>query len=215
MSEGRFISDTIEAVLVSMADSLREAQEALNDASPLDQFGRPVPSYQIPHLDFELGFRLSSNENSVGRKRLFFKPVNATSGSKEVTSKITGRFVAVPPGEGLPLPVLNANVSKTSQGDIKLTIIATNSVGENLTGVPIELNFDPEASKVLSIAAGVASPKLNNAVTFETAIPITDETGVAVTKIDLSAPLQKKAVVVVQAEIGKESVLIAFSKGGL
>ena len=48
MSNDELVSDTIESVLVGMADSLRQAQDSLSLAPPLDQFGRVVPQYEIP-----------------------------------------------------------------------------------------------------------------------------------------------------------------------
>ena len=58
MSEGRFIADTLEAILVGMADSLRDAQTVLDSAPPTDSYGRPSSRYAIPHLDFEMTFEL-------------------------------------------------------------------------------------------------------------------------------------------------------------
>lgn len=215
MSGDSFISDTLEEILVSMASSLRQTQEILNTASPIDSFGRVVPSYHIPYLDFELEFTVTNNKTNSGRKTLRFLPFTSSppsSSNRKVSSTITGRFIAIPPGEGVPIPVLSANVSKSQDGSLHLTVLASNSAGEVLSDIPIELNFDKESSQALSIAAGVAAPKLNDAVIFDSAVPVTNAAGEAVATLTLSGPLQQRAVVVVRAELGHESVLVAFSK---
>ncbi|HSF94900.1 MAG TPA: hypothetical protein VLA52_07720 [Thermohalobaculum sp.] len=212
MSDGDFIADTLEAILVGMAESLRDAQEALNAAPSLDNFGRPAPRYQIPSLDFEIGFRLATETKQSGGARLLMMPVKTGETSSEVTSRITGRFVAVPPGDGLPLPVLTAAATRDAGGNIVLAVSASNSAGEVLTGVPIELNFDMEASRALSQAAGVQTPRLAGAVTLGDAVLVTDETGQAATSVSLAPSLQRQAVVVLSAELGSEMVRVTLSK---
>lgn len=210
MSEGNFIADTLESVLVGMAESLREAQEELNSIAPLDGFGRPAPQYRIPHLDFEVGFQLKSETRSSGGVRLFFAPVRNGESSKEVTSRITGRFVAVPPGEGMPVPQLAADI--TSAGNRRtVTLTATTSAGEVLTGADIELNLDREASVGLSKAAGVSSPRLS-AVSLDRAVVQTDASGMAVAEVQLGGALQTAAVVVLVAELGFETLRLVIGK---
>ena len=106
MSDGEIVSDTIESVLVGIADSLRQAQDSLSLAPPLDQFGRVVPQYEIPYLDFEIGFKLETRKTTGGKSLVYFKPVTSSSATQEITTKLQGRFIAVPPGEGLPVPIL-------------------------------------------------------------------------------------------------------------
>lgn len=211
MSEGRFIADTLESMLVGIAESLREAQEELNGLAPLDGFGRPMPQYRIPHLDFELGFQLTTETTSSGGLRLKFMPVTSTEASKEVTSHISGRFIAVPPGEGMPLPQLFAIV-EPGDSDSKriLTLTATTSADEVLTGADIELNIDRDASVALSQSAGIAEPNLST-VTFDRAVVQTDDIGVAVAEVDLGE-LQAAAVVVLIAELGFESLRVVIEK---
>ncbi len=210
MSEGRFIADTLESIMVGMAESLREAQEELNAAPPLDGFGRPAPQYRIPHMDFEIGFELETQEKQGGGARLMFLPVKSSSSSREVTSKITGRFVAVPPGEGLPLPVLTGEVR--GNGNTRdLIITAGNNAGELLAGAEVELNIDAAASTALSAAAGVSAPRLNN-VTCGSAVLTTGDDGTATTTVTLGAQLQRQAVVVLAAELGAETIRITIGK---
>lgn len=210
MSEGRFIADTLESILVGMAESLREAQEELNATPPLDGFGRPAPQFRIPHMDFEIGFRLEAEQKQGSGARLIFHPVQSSEASREVTSKITGRFVAVPPGEGLPLPILTGEVRGTGNAR-ELAITVANNAGELLAGADVELNIDAAASTALSAAAGVPAPRLNN-VTFGSAVVTSDGSGVATTSVTFGAQLQRQAVVVVTAEMGPETIRLTMGK---
>ena len=211
MSEGSLIDDTLGSIIVGMAESLREAQEELNSAPPLDEFGRPMPQYRIPHLDFEIGFRLVTETKSGGGMRLMFSPVSNTSASREVTSTISGRFVSVPPGEGLPLPVLAAQTLGTGNKR-DLTLTATNSAGELLVGAQIQLNVDVDASIALSQAAGVASPRIAGQINFGAAILSTDDSGSATTTLIFGSALQRAARVVVTAELGAETIRLTIGK---
>lgn len=207
--DGKFIADTLESVIVGMAESLREAQEELSDAAPLDAYGRPVPQYRIPHLDFDIGFKLVTDAKGSGGMRLLFGPT--TDRTRDVTSTISGRFVAVPPGEGLPLPLLTLAV-EGSGNSRDLSVTAATTAGELLAGAEIELNLDKEASAEFSEAAGVSSPRLDGQVSFERALIETDDTGVARTRLHFGASLQRAAVVVITAELGSEAVRVVTGK---
>jgi hypothetical protein len=207
--DGKFIADTLESVIVGMAESLREAQEELSEAAPLDAYGRPVPQYRIPHLDFEIGFKLVTDTKSGGGMRVLFGPTNDRM--RDVTSTISGRFVAVPPGEGLPLPVLTLEITGTGNTrDVMVT--AATSAGELLSGAQVELNIDQAASTALSATAGVAAPRLDGQVRFGRAVVDTRDTGTAETTLTFGASLQRAAVVVVTAELGGETVRVLTGK---
>lgn len=207
--DGKFIADTLESVIVGMAESLREAQEELSEAAPLDAYGRPVPQYRIPHLDFEIGFKLVTDTKSGGGMRVIFGAT--TDKTRDVTSTISGRFVAVPPGEGLPLPVLTLEITGTGNTrDITLT--AATSAGELLSGAQVELNVDKAASTALSAAAGVATPRLDGQVSFGRAVVETRDSGTAATTVTFGPSLQRAAVVVVTAELGSETVRVLTGK---
>ncbi|MEM7236672.1 MAG: hypothetical protein AAF501_02430 [Pseudomonadota bacterium] len=213
MTDGRFIADTLESVLAGMAESLREAQEELNAAAPIDAYGRPAPQFRIPHLDFEIGFRLVSEEKSGGGARLFFAPVQSSEASKEVTSTISGRFIAVPAGEGLPLPVLTGAVTQGNATNVRtVAITAANNAGELLEGAEIELNIDEDATQALSAAAGVTAPRIGGNVSFGAAVISTGPSGVSTTTVTLGAQLQRQAVVVIAAELGAETIRLTLGK---
>lgn len=212
MSQGRFVADTIEAILVGMGESLRETQEALNDSPPLDQFGRLAPRYQIPHIDFEIGFKLYTDTQRNGRLRVFMKPVQGSRNRQEVTTKLSGRFVATPQGDGLPLPALTIKSQKSAASVFDLEITASNSAGEVITNAPIEINFDEAASKELTAAANVGNARFGGGVTFSDAAPLTDDEGIARTRATIGTNVSRAAQIVVSAELGPERVMIVLSK---
>ena len=212
MTEGRFIADTLETVLVGLADSLTEAQEQLSDTPPLDSFGRPNPQYRLPYLDFEIGFRLVTQTTQDGRRAfLFFKPTGSSTSNNEVTSRISGRFVAIPPGEGMPLPMLSLTVTG-SGATRQLTLQAANTSGEALAGATVQLNVDVATSQALSATAGVPDPRIAGNVTFTSAVLTTDPVGQASTEVTLGDQLRTEAVVLITAELGTSITRITTGK---
>ena len=207
-SDAKLVADSLEEMLVSIAEGVREAQEALDGLAPFDSFGRPVPGYFIPHLDFELLVDIETETNSQGRP--IFKVSAArnifgggggssTSSTKShTTSRITGRLVAIPPGEGLPVPQLILTAEKTGAGETLLTVRASNNAGEILAGQRIELNIDEEASKALSRGA---SPTLPDARLRE-AVLVTDEQGQAATTLVVSDGGNSGRQLLVVAQLG-------------
>lgn len=207
-SDAKLVADSLEEMLVSIAEGVREAQEALDGLAPFDTFGRPVPGYFIPHLDFELLVDIETETNSQGRP--IFKVSAArnifgggggssTSNTKShTTSRIAGRLVAIPPGEGLPVPQLILTAEKTGAGETLLTVRASNNAGEILAGQRIELNIDEEASKALSRGA---SPTLPEARLRE-AVLVTDEQGQAATTLVVSDGGNSGRQLLVVAQLG-------------
>lgn len=207
-SDAKLVADSLEEMLVSIAEGVREAQEALDGLAPFDSFGRPVPGYFIPHLDFELLVDIETETNSQGRP--IFKVSAArnifgggggssTSSTKShTTSRIAGRLVAIPPGEGLPVPQLILTAERTGAGETLLTVRASNNAGEILAGQRIELNIDEEASKALSRGA---SPTLPEARLRE-AVLVTDEQGQAATTLVVSDGGNSGRQLLVVAQLG-------------
>lgn len=211
MPDGRFIADTLETVIVGLAESLTEAQEALGAMPPLDSAGRPVPQYRLPHLDFEIGFRLVTETRSSGSAYLYFLPVSSSSSSSEVTSKVSGRFVALPPGEGMPLPVLGFTATGTG-AERELAVRASNSAGELLAGATVQLNIDLAASQALSTSAGIADPRIAGNATLEEAVLLTDSQGRASTRVRFGNALRTAAVVLITAELGSTVARLTTGK---
>jgi hypothetical protein len=49
----------LNEILLSIADSLSQAQQQLNDMPSYDIYGRPTTIYQLPYLDFNIALAAS------------------------------------------------------------------------------------------------------------------------------------------------------------
>ncbi|MES2442985.1 MAG: hypothetical protein V4574_09150 [Pseudomonadota bacterium] len=215
-SDGKLVADSIEEMLVSLAEGVREAQEALNALAPFDSFGRASPGYFIPHLDFELEVDIETETNNAGRP--IFKVLAARAGSasssssskSHTTSRLSGRIIAVPPGEGLPIPQLALSAESATGAVSTLTVTATNSAGERLAGQQIELNIDVEASKALSRGASPALPDAR----LKDALLVTDDQGQASTTLTVSSGGGQGKLLLVVAQYGTASARVMVGTGG-
>ena len=216
MSNSEFVSETLEQLLVSLADSLKDAQEILNDSSGVDRFGRPVPRYQLPYLDFDLKVDLETSQDTDGNPFLRLRPLGLTKNEStvsEISSSISGRFVAIPPGEGLPIPLIELKSRRKGNSRTHiLEVNVMNTAGEVIPGVAVELNFDVPASQALS-AAGRAQPPSLHSAKLADAILITDEQGYASTELTISKDDSPKASFVICAEYGRQKAHITVSAG--
>lgn len=217
-TDGKLVADSIEEMLVSLAEGVREAQDALNALAPFDAFGRPSPSYFIPHLDFELEVEIATDTNNAGRPIFKIMPLrglqrggNSSTSSKSVTSsRISGRLIAVPPGEGLPVPQLMLAAEKPVGNTVALIVIASNSAGEVLSGQRIELNIDIEGSKALSTGSSPTLPQAR----LQDAVLITDYSGQASTSLIVDSGGAKGRQLLVIASLGIASARVMVNTGG-
>ncbi len=193
-NESRFVTESLEELLVSIAEGVREAQDALNNAPPVDSFGRPLATYHLPYLDFELHVEMDTTSSSSNR--LWVKPIGSSSSSeRSVGSKISGRLVSVPPGDGLPIPALaitsKVETVKNNKISYKISVAASNSAGEILASQAIELNINTSVSKRLSEADGISLPDKLKGVSLADVMLVTDESGFAETIFNLSIGTKK------------------------
>ncbi|WP_137127336.1 hypothetical protein [Roseomonas sp. HF4] len=210
MSERSFVSGSIGQLLVAIADGVRDAQEALSAAPPVDAFGRPTPSYHLPQLDFELRVEIETRSTGSGRAMMLVMP--ASSSTSSVSSVVSGRLVAVPPGQGLPLPVVELTAQRRTARQHELAVVAANSAGELLAGATVEINIDLEMSRRLSEVEGV---RITGAGSTRIAQPVlvTDEAGRAATLLDIDARLPAQAVLVLTAEAGSAVARLSVTAG--
>lgn len=152
----QFVGNSIEQLLVSLADGVREAQSALNNGPLLDANGRPLTAYHLPYLDFtiQVDMETRTSDTKGGRPvALLFKPVASSSNSSQrISSTITGRLVATPPANGLPAPRIRLSVADRidASRQVALQLALTNSAGERLVGQQVELNIDDADTRALS-----------------------------------------------------------------
>lgn len=152
--QSRFAGNSIEELLVSLADGLREAQSALNEAPLQDATGRPATSYHLPYLDFTIQVDVVTQSSTSGGRPfalVFTRSPAATSSSdsRSVRSTVSGRLVASPPGEGLPVPRIALEAREAGARTATLALRLTNSAGERLGIQTVELNIDTAAGAAL------------------------------------------------------------------
>lgn len=194
-NDARFVANSIEELLVAMAEGVRDAQEALNAIPATDAFGRALPTYLLPFLDFTIQVSISTTQSAGGRPvTRMLTGAGASTQSSDTRSTISGRFVASPPGEGLPVAQLTITpVATPSLLTPRLRLTARNSAGEILSGQRIELNIDDRASRALSGTGDDAPPP---GARLDDAIVITDADGVAETGLVFGGGAPAQTVVV-------------------
>lgn len=213
MSDSRFVSESIEEMLVALAAGVREAQEALNEIAPVDAFGRPMPTYHIPYLDFEIAVEVETQQQEDGRAIFRLRKIptgTATKRVSETRSTISGRLVSVPPGEGLPIPSIHITADAEGAREHRIEIVLSNSAGELLAGRRIELNIDRAASAQLSRANGGAFDKPKAGTHLVDAVLVTDEEGTARTRMSIDSGENAKALIVVTAQSGATSASLSL-----
>lgn len=162
----------LHEIVLSIADSLNEAQDTLRSMPQYDEYGRPNTLYQLPYLDFNLEVisqfetTQTTGGSSTGGNGIRFAPFRSTETTSKnlgtITSNISGRFVAVMPNEGLPQISLNA-ITKSSgtDGDYTIYSISVQAIQPNnewLIGQRIEINFDEATSLNLNSQIPVTPP---------------------------------------------------------
>lgn len=215
-NESRFVSESLEALLVSIADGVREAQEVMSSAPSVDVFGRPMTTYHMPHLDFKVEVNMETVAKNGSRGGLLLKIRKQAEGSstRDVSSTLSGRLVAIPPGDGLPTLILTISSERETARRHRITVSATNSAGEILVGHAIELNINRDASKQLSEVEGVTLNNLRQGTRLNDVILLTGAAGSAETLFNIDPGLPAKAVLVLTAELGSENVSLSVTAGG-
>ncbi len=237
---GSLVAGTIEDILVALAQGIRDAQDRLNQLEPFDEYGRPRPQYYLPQLDFSLKINAVETRTTesgqppanaapafadqrsemIGFSLRRTMPISfalaspartSSSATTEVYSTISGRFVAVPPNEGMPQIALTIAAAPHSQGGRRrsLTIAAAHGAGEPVAGATVEFNVDPVATAALNnLPAPVA---VDHVRFFESGTVVTDAAGRAATAIDFADAPAGISKLLVVANLGpvRASLLIA------
>lgn len=217
----------LQDILLGIAESLNEAQQALRDAPPYDALGRPNTMYQLPYLDFNLKVtsefesEQAQTAEEQPRKAIRFRSAkevattkNNTSARTEILSTISGRFVAAVPNEGLPqtiIQVKNGAASVTQDGyyQQELEVQLSNAAGERLVDSIIEFNYDAEASAALNQGTIIDEP----AVIFAKSEVKTDSNGLAKTSISmLNMQIDQGRYFIININSGTVNKSISISK---
>lgn len=217
-NSSKFVANSIEQILLGLAKGLSDAQTVLNELPTTDAFGRPQSSYHLPYLDFDIKatvtatsttetqaaastsptLRKNAKARAIPRLRLTLpdlKQDSSSTNSTQLVSTFSGRLISVPPGNTLPVPHLAARTviedpAKPDQPSLHVTL--SNSAGELLDNMAIELNLDIDASLQLSSAAGakgLTAEQLRNGLQLPMRILVTDQQGSASCPLNLDQSL--------------------------
>ena len=182
---------TLDDVLLSLADGITNAQDALTRAGSQGTPGRQY-SYHLPRVEFELKMNLRVVEDAVlsdryrplrlnrsNDKHLLFKPVggDTSTSTLDVAAVVRGAFVAVPANGGLPPPVIRTTFEADNRAP-KVEVSAANAAGEPLAGIEVQFNIDRDESAALTAATG-RTLTLSRDTAFEKAVVTTDAKGIA------------------------------------
>lgn len=206
-----FVPGSIAELLAAVAAGVRDAQEALSATPPLDAWGRPAPTYHLPHVEFE--FRVDFEARASSHERPVFLIRPASTETESITSIVSGRLVAVPPGDGRPLPALDLTaepiVGNASGHHYLLRVTAANSAGELLEAEHVQLNLDVDATRLLSVGAKQWDVRTTD-VRFGSAVLVT-ERGLASTELTIGTRVPAGALVMITAELGTASTSLALT----
>lgn len=224
-SQSKINALALHEILLSISDSLNEAQHQLRNMPPYDEYGRPNTLYHLPYLDFSLeviseGVQDTGVQNvsklpaflpAVYKRQLLYTIVEpgkeAVSKSKnKITSTISGRFVAVLPNDGMPQLFIGLSSSHLGNNKFRIKVMLQQAAGEPVAGQKIEVNFDRQSSEALN------KQNLSNLPVFlGSKEGVTKNNGVFETDVDLNVNGYLKTFVFV-ANSGTIFTSIAIDK---
>jgi len=233
MADDQFLSTTIDAYLLSLANGVRAAQEQLNLLPPEDALGRPQATYYLPRLDFELrvAFEISRTSegpfDNVGRvpgaaarvavATLLLRPVQpqdttVSNFKAEAISTLRGSFVAVPPNQGRPPLVLASAVRRVDARTAEITASLRTAAGEPLPGAEVHFNLDLETTRAVGAPDGISPQSFEfqpGTRLLQGVVPTAaDGTAASTLEIDPAEPPGLRVAVAVDAVDRSESLLI-------
>jgi len=209
-NDTQFVSGTIEQTLVSLAEGIADAQDRLNLLEPFDEFGRPRTQYHLPYLDFSLKVHASTTRQNGGANsaqntdvaRMAMRPQRtelarqnmrmaltmprATSGStsntQEIVSTLSGRFVSVPPNNGMPqFSLLTSITPVVGTSKTVISVEARYADGNPVTSARLEFNINESDTLADN---GVTSLGVSGTDIFSSGAVVTTDQGMGATELD-------------------------------
>lgn len=212
---------TLDDFLLSLADGISSAQDALTRAGSVGPAGRQY-AYHLPRVDFELRMNLKVVDDAVLSERyrplrldrpndrhLLFKPVAAdASSSIEIAAVVRGAFVAVPANGGLPATVVQTAIDAKEARAPEVRVTARNTAGEPIPGLEVQFNVDREESGALTTAAGGTFVSAAD-TGFEHGVVATGADGIARAVLHIGAG-QKPCLLAVTIDAGGRTESLAY-----
>lgn len=206
------ISDSLDDYLVSLADGLAEAQLRLDDMASVS--GPEGIRYQIPKLEFDLkidfSLHVSSEESGEPVKRFLIKAKNESSSStnskQNVTSTLSGSFVAVPVNQGTPAHVIETELTRISAQEVVLNVYVNHANGDPADAVEVEVNIDRDRSDEMNSKEGRSALKARTEL--NEGVLLTSDQGIASTRLMVAAQeaKQNRIVLVVDCQGQTETI---------
>ncbi len=220
MADQDDVFSTLDDFLLSLADGITSAQDALTRASSLGPAARQY-TYHLPRVDFELKFDLrvvedrllSQRYQSVRGERssdmhLLFTPVkDAASSTLDIAAVVRGAFVAVPANNGLPGTLLRTAVESANRRRPSVQVTAVNAAGEPVEGLEVHFNVDRDESATLTAAAHL-TPQVPPDGRFEPAVVITDAGGIARSSLTVADDQGPSLLAIVIDAAGRTETLV-------
>lgn len=204
-----FVSATIDEVLLSIASGLVEAQAQLATLHSLDARGLPGPTYLLPELEFELRVATKVSKTEGRPTKLLVRPLQpseAVGGAfqAEIVSTLRGRFVSIPPNQGVPPLTSTSNVTKLDS-HLRRIEVEVRAGGQPVPGIEVHFNVDAERSRTLSELDEITLESLGPATALAPATARTDTRGWANTELVLDPGAPSGASIVVVVDVGDRS----------
>ena len=209
---------TLDDFLLSLADGIASAQDALTRAGSLGAPGRQY-AYHLPRVEFELKMNLRVVEDAIlsdryrqvrvdraSDRHLLFKPVSpaTTSSTLDIAAVVRGAFVAVPANGGLPGAVIRTAVDATDPNAPRVQVTATNTAGEPMAGTEVQFNIDREESAALSAPDFALAPGTR----MDPPVGTTDASGVASSILRIGADQKPGMLSVTIDAAGRTETLV-------
>jgi len=212
---------TLDDFLLSLADGITSAQDALTRSGSVGPAGREY-AYYLPRVEFELRMNLRVIDDAALSDRyrplrierptdrhLLFKPIapEASSSTLDIAAVLRGAFVAVPANRGLPAALIRTAVSAENKSAPVVEVNARNTAGEPLSGLEVHFNLDREESATLSSAAN-RTFVLAAGTGFERSVVATDASGVARSVLRVAASQSPCMLALVIDAAGRTETLV-------
>lgn len=196
-NESKVAAGAISDLLSGLADAITQAQNKMAQVPKVDAFGRSLPLYHIPELNFT--FDIEVGPSSQGSSTIFFGP--RVSNSNSVSSQISGKLVSIPPNSGLPETRITAQLS-----DQVLQVNLSNSAGEILAQTLLSIQIDIDTT----LAIGGKVPENTARLSlFNAQQVITDDNGNATIAINKGViPANSRLVILLTSGHAEQRVTL-------
>jgi hypothetical protein len=231
MADKQLINTSVDEYLISLANSINQAQRYISQLRVAGQDGQPAVTYQLPRVEFELKllFQLDRRHPPSGHTQrnvargegsaylearpLALDDAEMDSDTAAAASTIKGSFVAVPVHGGAPPPVVTVTWRRDDPRRIQITVSVVSAIGEPLMGREVQFNLDRDLARRYNelwrnVELKDVSKTVLAATNLEHAVQLTDQQGTAQNILVIGDGLKDLKVPVVIDVVGITRTLI-------